>query len=179
MADSFAERPTPLVTDGVHDRHPDDTFEFLEPPHNNRSMCPGAGPGDIKVVATTCSRIVGTSVRGHPVRKGIRLPGEDPFDALFVWKLCLNGHGRSLVFSTVPHLPRLGHGEGMESDDLVCSPGTRARLGALAVGRMRKLRAVEDQSAPFPERKRASLEGSFVFMLFDTRSRDLTNRLDE
>ena len=49
----------------------------------------------------------------------------------------------------------------MEPDDLLCgrktrtmklcSPGTRARLGALGVGRVRMSRAVEDQSAPIPE----------------------------
>jgi hypothetical protein len=38
-----------------------------------------------------------------------------------------------------------------------------ARLGVPAGGRVRKLRAVEDQSAPIPREKRASLEGSIVF----------------
>src|SRR4029077_8884611 len=32
----------------------------------------------------------------------------------------------------------------------MCSPGTRARLGALGVGRVKMVRAIEDQSAPLP-----------------------------
>ena len=39
------------------------------------------------------------------------------------------------------------------------SPGLMARLGVPVGGRVEKLRAVEDQSAPIPEEKRASLEG--------------------
>ncbi len=39
------------------------------------------------------------------------------------------------------------------------SPGLMARLGVPVGGRVRRLRAVEDQSGPIPERERASLEG--------------------
>ena len=39
------------------------------------------------------------------------------------------------------------------------SHGLMARLGVPVGGRERKLRAVEDQSAPITERERASLEG--------------------
>jgi hypothetical protein len=39
------------------------------------------------------------------------------------------------------------------------SLGLMARLGVPVGGRVEKLRAVEDQSAPIPERERASLEG--------------------
>jgi hypothetical protein len=42
------------------------------------------------------------------------------------------------------------------------SPGLMARLGVPAGGRVRKLRAVEGQSAPIPERSRASLEGAIL-----------------
>jgi hypothetical protein len=40
------------------------------------------------------------------------------------------------------------------------SPGLMARLCVPMGGRVRKLRAVEDQSAPIPKRERASLEGA-------------------
>ena len=39
------------------------------------------------------------------------------------------------------------------------SSGLMARLGVPVGGQVRKLRAVEDQSSPIPERERASLEG--------------------
>jgi len=42
------------------------------------------------------------------------------------------------------------------------SPGLMARLGVPVGGRVRKSRAVGDQSAPILERLRASLEGPFV-----------------
>ena len=41
----------------------------------------------------------------------------------------------------------------------LCSPGRRARLGALGGGRVRKSRAVEDQSAPIPEVRTSELGG--------------------
>ena len=59
----------------------------------------------------------------------------------------------------------------MEADDLLCSrtrgrghpsPGIMARLGVPVGGRVRRLRALEDQSAPTPKRQRASLEGAFI-----------------
>jgi hypothetical protein len=43
-----------------------------------------------------------------------------------------------------------------------------ARPGVPVGGRVRKPRAVEDQSALIPERERASLEGAFIS--FDARS---------
>jgi len=43
------------------------------------------------------------------------------------------------------------------------SHGLMARLGVPVGGRVRKSRAIEDQSAPHPlERERASLEGAFI-----------------
>ena len=99
MPRPLAERPTPLVADRVHDGHADDVFEFLEFPHDDRPMRPGAGPGDIEMVAAACRLVAGVTVRGDPTLKGIRLPDEGAFNILFVWKLCLNGH------SCVPVLP--------------------------------------------------------------------------
>ncbi len=67
----------------------------------------------------------------------------------------------------------------MEPDDLLCSrnarsdspsPGLMARLGVPVGGRVRKSRAVEDQSAPIPERERASLEGSFIWTVVARRA---------
>ena len=49
------------------------------------------------------------------------------------------------------------------------SPGLMARLGVPLGGRVRKPRAVEDQSAPILREKRASLEGACIS--FDARSR--------
>ena len=99
MARPFAECPAPLVADRVHDRHADDLFEFLEFSYNDRPMRPGAGPGDIEMVAALRRRITGTTIRGHPVPKDIRLPREGSFDTLFVWKLRLNRHRRTPAFS--------------------------------------------------------------------------------
>jgi len=65
----------------------------------------------------------------------------------------------------------------MEPDDLLCSRNARsrtpplgliARLGVLVGGRVRRLRAVEDQSAPILEEQRASLEGAVISL--DARS---------
>ncbi len=39
------------------------------------------------------------------------------------------------------------------------SPGVMARLGVPVGGRVRKLRAVEDQSAPIPEERTSELGG--------------------
>ena len=52
-------------------------------------------------------------------------------------------------------LARATRGRGLPSH------GKMARLGVPVSGRVRKLHAVEDQSAPFLKRERASLEGSF------------------
>jgi len=93
MAWPFAEGPASLVADRVHDCHADHVFELLEFSHDDCAMGPGAGQGDIEVVSAACSRVAGASVRGHPVLESIRLPGEGAFDALLVWKLCLDGHG--------------------------------------------------------------------------------------
>ena len=41
------------------------------------------------------------------------------------------------------------------------SPGLMARLGVPVGGRVRKLRAVEDQSAPIPEEITSKLGGSY------------------
>jgi len=41
------------------------------------------------------------------------------------------------------------------------SPGQMARLGVPVGGRVRKMRPVEDQSAPIPREKRTILEGVF------------------
>jgi hypothetical protein len=49
---------------------------------------------------------------------------------------------------------RATHGRGMPSLGLMARPGVP--MG----GRVRRLRAVEDQSAPIPKRERASLEGA-------------------
>ena len=48
-----------------------------------------------------------------------------------------------------------------------------ARLGVPVGGRVRKLRAVEDQSDPIPEERTSKLEGSFV-VSFDVCVRGLT-----
>src|SRR5262249_16480798 len=98
MARPLSKCPAPLITDRVHDRHADDVFESLEFPHNDRPMRPWTGPRNIEMVAATRRRITGTTIRGHPVPKGIRLPGKSPFDALLVWKLCLNAHCRTPAF---------------------------------------------------------------------------------
>ena len=67
--------------------------------------------------------------------------------------------------------------EGMEPDDLLCSPNARsrtplvglmARVGVPVGGRVRKWRAVEDQSALILEEQRASLEGAVISL--DARS---------
>ncbi len=42
------------------------------------------------------------------------------------------------------------------------SPGVMARLGVPVGGRVRKLRAVEDQSAPIPEERTSKLGGSIL-----------------
>jgi len=94
MARSFAEGPAPLVADRIHDRHADDVLEFLEFPHNDGPMGPGAGPGDIEVVPSSFRLVAGTTVRSYPACKGIRLPDEATLDVLLVGKLCLNGHRR-------------------------------------------------------------------------------------
>jgi hypothetical protein len=52
------------------------------------------------------------------------------------------------------------------------SVGLMARLGVPVGGRVRMLRAVEDQSAPTLKRYRASLEGTFIS--FDARTRGST-----
>jgi len=58
----------------------------------------------------------------------------------------------------------------MEPDDLLCSRnrgcgmssiGLMARLGVPVGGRVRKLRAVEDQSAPVPEARTSKLGGIY------------------
>ena len=58
----------------------------------------------------------------------------------------------------------------MEADDLLCSrtrglrrpsPGLTARLGVPMGGRVRKLRAVEDQSAPIPEEITSKFGGTY------------------
>jgi hypothetical protein len=48
------------------------------------------------------------------------------------------------------------------------SLGLMARLGVPVGGRVRKSRAVEDQSGPIPGRERESLEGAFIS--FDART---------
>ena len=49
------------------------------------------------------------------------------------------------------------------------SPGLMARLGVPVGGRVRKLRAVEDQSAPIPEEKTSKLGGSIQGSVFVQR----------
>ncbi len=61
----------------------------------------------------------------------------------------------------------------MEADDLLCSRNARsrkpslglmARLGVPVGGRVRKLRAVEDQSAPIPKEISSKLGGSMYIV---------------
>src|SRR5262245_52010205 len=98
MARSFAEGPAPLVADRVHNRHADDVFKLLQFPDNDCPMGPGAGPGDIEMVAVPRRLVAGITIRGDPVCKGIRLPDEATLDVLLVGKLCLNGHRRAPAY---------------------------------------------------------------------------------
>jgi hypothetical protein len=50
------------------------------------------------------------------------------------------------------------------------SPGLMARLGVPVGGRVRKLRAVEDQSAPIPEETTSEL-GTIIYIVRHAQSR--------
>ena len=152
MARPFAKGPASLVADRVRDRHSDYVFELLEFSHNDRPMRPGAGPRDIEMVAAARCRVPGMTIRSYPSGKGIRLPNEGALDALLIWKLCLNGHGRDPICCYRTTLRSDKGGEGSGQGALLarrtrtmkrCSRGKRARLGAVGVGRVRMSRAVK------------------------------------
>ena len=93
------------------------------------------------------------------------------------------GPGASRVLHTVSNPPQTGGGN---SQTILlacrtrtmkrCSPGTRARLGALGVGWVRMLRAVKTVWASPLKEKRVSLEGAFIFQDLQLRT-SASNRL--
>jgi len=84
-------------------------------------------------------------------------------EAEVVWIIPL-AHGGEEGWRLMIFCARATRGRGLPS------LGLMARLGVPVGRRVRKLRAVEDQSAPSLKRERASLEGSFRWRVVARRS---------
>ena len=79
------------------------------------------------MVAAARRRVAGIPIGSDPALKGIRLPDEDAFAALLVWKLCLNGHCGSPCSFTVPYCGVRGEGEGRAVWSSSCSRNAQAQ----------------------------------------------------
>src|SRR4051794_41188499 len=87
MARPFAERPAALVPNRIDNGHRNCLFESLELAHDDRSVRPGTGKRNIKMIAA----VLGFAGRGpvafHPIAKGIVLTFERTVLGLLVGKL--------------------------------------------------------------------------------------------